>query len=209
MAASRRMSRGPGTPARTASRCSSRRPDRRAVGRAPRGGPRPPAAAGRPGRPRHAPAGGRHAALRQRARRRRRPFDAGLGRVVKLDKPGDFVGRAALERVAADGPAPPGRARRRGTGDRPPRLPRPRRRAADRRRHQRHAVADARRADRDGLRRTRRRGAGYHARHRDPRRARARRGSSRCRSTGGAVDVSVPDRLALHPRPRVGPGRRR
>jgi aminomethyltransferase len=32
------------------------------------------------------------------------PFDAGLGRVVKLDKAGDFVGRAALERVAADGP---------------------------------------------------------------------------------------------------------
>ncbi|MFI0422103.1 glycine cleavage system aminomethyltransferase GcvT [Spongiactinospora sp. 9N601] len=27
------------------------------------------------------------------------PFDAGLGRVVKFDKPGDFVGRAALERV--------------------------------------------------------------------------------------------------------------
>lgn len=26
------------------------------------------------------------------------PFDAGLGRVVKLDKPADFVGRAALER---------------------------------------------------------------------------------------------------------------
>src|SRR6478752_1119831 len=33
------------------------------------------------------------------------PFDAGLGRVVKLDKEGDFVGRAALERVAADGPS--------------------------------------------------------------------------------------------------------
>jgi aminomethyltransferase len=32
------------------------------------------------------------------------PYDAGLGRVVKLDKPGDFVGRAALEKVAADGP---------------------------------------------------------------------------------------------------------
>jgi len=32
------------------------------------------------------------------------PYDAGLGRVVKLDKPADFVGRAALERVAADGP---------------------------------------------------------------------------------------------------------
>ncbi len=28
------------------------------------------------------------------------PFDAGLGRVVKLDKPGDFVGRAALEERA-------------------------------------------------------------------------------------------------------------
>jgi aminomethyltransferase len=32
------------------------------------------------------------------------PFDAGLGRVVKLDKTADFVGRAALERAAADGP---------------------------------------------------------------------------------------------------------
>ena len=33
------------------------------------------------------------------------PFDAGLGRVVKLDKPDDFVGRAALEKIAADGPS--------------------------------------------------------------------------------------------------------
>jgi aminomethyltransferase len=32
------------------------------------------------------------------------PFDAGLGRVVKLDKPGDFVGRTALARVAEAGP---------------------------------------------------------------------------------------------------------
>lgn len=32
------------------------------------------------------------------------PFEAGLGRVVKLDKPGDFVGRDALARVAGDGP---------------------------------------------------------------------------------------------------------
>ena len=32
------------------------------------------------------------------------PYDAGLGRVVKLDKPGDFVGRSALERIAAAGP---------------------------------------------------------------------------------------------------------
>jgi aminomethyltransferase len=33
------------------------------------------------------------------------PFEAGLGRVVKLDKPDDFVGRAALERVTREGPA--------------------------------------------------------------------------------------------------------
>jgi aminomethyltransferase len=33
------------------------------------------------------------------------PFEAGLGRVVKLEKPGDFVGRAALEKVAREGPA--------------------------------------------------------------------------------------------------------
>jgi aminomethyltransferase len=32
------------------------------------------------------------------------PYDAGLGRVVKLDKTHDFVGRAALEKVAAEGP---------------------------------------------------------------------------------------------------------
>jgi aminomethyltransferase len=32
------------------------------------------------------------------------PFEAGLGRVVKLDEAGDFVGRAALEEVARDGP---------------------------------------------------------------------------------------------------------
>ena len=33
------------------------------------------------------------------------PFEAGLGRVVKLDKPDDFVGRGALEKVARDGVA--------------------------------------------------------------------------------------------------------
>jgi aminomethyltransferase len=32
------------------------------------------------------------------------PFDAGLGRVVKLDKPGDFVGRAALAEFAQQPP---------------------------------------------------------------------------------------------------------
>jgi aminomethyltransferase len=33
------------------------------------------------------------------------PFEAGLGRVVKLAKPDEFVGRAALEKVARDGPS--------------------------------------------------------------------------------------------------------
>jgi len=33
------------------------------------------------------------------------PYEAGLGRVVKLDKAGDFVGRAALEQIAQQGPA--------------------------------------------------------------------------------------------------------
>jgi glycine cleavage system T protein (aminomethyltransferase) len=32
------------------------------------------------------------------------PFEAGMARVVKLDKAGDFVGRTALEKVARDGP---------------------------------------------------------------------------------------------------------
>src|SRR5579863_6386888 len=32
------------------------------------------------------------------------PFEAGLGRVVKFDKPGDFVGRSALAERAAEGP---------------------------------------------------------------------------------------------------------
>ena len=33
------------------------------------------------------------------------PYEAGLGRVVKLAKPGDFVGRGPLEKVDRDGPA--------------------------------------------------------------------------------------------------------
>ena len=33
------------------------------------------------------------------------PYEAGLGRVVKLDKEGDFVGRAALERLSQSEPA--------------------------------------------------------------------------------------------------------
>jgi aminomethyltransferase len=37
--------------------------------------------------------------------RQTNPIEAGLGRVVKLEKPGDFVGKAALEKVRRDGPA--------------------------------------------------------------------------------------------------------
>jgi aminomethyltransferase len=37
--------------------------------------------------------------------RQTNPYEAGLGRVVKLDKPDDFVGREALERVARAGPS--------------------------------------------------------------------------------------------------------
>ncbi len=37
------------------------------------------------------------------------PFDAGLGRVVKFDKPGEFTGRAALEAAAARAEAAPPR----------------------------------------------------------------------------------------------------
>jgi aminomethyltransferase len=37
------------------------------------------------------------------------PFDAGLGRVVKFDKPGDFIGRQALERAAVQAEANPPR----------------------------------------------------------------------------------------------------
>ena len=33
------------------------------------------------------------------------PFEAGLGRVVKLGKPGDFMGRVALERISREGAA--------------------------------------------------------------------------------------------------------
>ena len=122
------------------------------------GGPGGRWAAGRPRRPRHAAPRGRDAALRQRARSATTPFDAGLGRVVKLDKTGRLRrargARAGRRRWPEEAPR---RADRRGPRHRPPRLPGPRRRTPDRRRHQRHAVADARRADRDGLRRAGRR----------------------------------------------------
>ena len=68
------------------------------------------------------------------------PFEAGLGRVVKLDKPGDFVGRAALEQGRPRGVrAASRRPRRRGRGIARHGYPVRVRRAADRRRHERHA----------------------------------------------------------------------
>ena len=106
------------------------------------------------------------------------PFEAGLGRVVKLDKPGDFVGRAALERVARDGSREATRRARRSAAAGSPGTA------------TRSTPATARtgvvtsgtqsptlgKADRDGLRRPGRRRAGYDGRRRDPRSAGARRG---------------------------------
>ena len=91
-------------------------------------------------RPRHAPPRGWHAAVRQRARHVDEPFEAGLGRVVKLTKPGDFVGRAAFERAASAAPT----RRRAGRGRAGiARHGYPvRRGAADRRGHQRDAFPD-------------------------------------------------------------------
>ena len=78
------------------------------------------------------------------------PYEAGLGRVVKLDKPGDFVGRAALEQgrpgrrparqlVGLDVTRPRHRPSRLSGATRG-------RRRRHRRRDQRHAVADPRSA---------------------------------------------------------------
>ena len=125
------------------------------------------------------------------------PYEAGLGSVVKLDKPDDFVGRAALRKVAEEGPA---RLRVglivRGRGHRPARLPGPGRRAPDRCRHERHAVADAGRADRDGLRRAGRRATGYDARRRGPGSA----GPGR-----GRVAAVLPPGPLTHPERARGP----
>ena len=88
------------------------------------------------------------------------PFEAGLGRVVKFDKPGDFVGRSALAVVAAAEPA-----RQAGRADHPvppggaARLPRARGRGRVRNRDQRRPVPHPGPADRYGLpERQRRRG---------------------------------------------------
>ena len=107
---SRPSSRGPATPARTGSRSSSTRPRPSELWDVLLDAVR--AAGGRP-------IGlGARDTLRLEAGmplygneldRDTNPYEAGLGRVVKLDKAGDFVGRAALEKVARDGPGPPAR----------------------------------------------------------------------------------------------------
>ena len=133
------------------------RPGGRALGRALAAGrrrARPRARRAR--RPRHAPARGRHAALRQRARPGDEPVrgrpgpDREARQAGRLRRPsGPRAGRPRRSGEAAR------RAHDAGPRDRPPRLPGARRRPADRRRHERHAVADARQGHRDGLRRPR------------------------------------------------------
>ena len=115
------------------------------------------------------------------------PYDAGLGRVVKLGKPGDFVGRAALERVAARraGASAWSASIVEGRGIARHGYPVVVRRPADRRRHQRDPVADARRADRDGVRRTRATPSRVPLSTSRSATRGSRHGSSPCRSTGG------------------------
>ena len=166
------------------------------------------------------------------------PFEAGLGRVVKLGKTGDFTGRAALEAVARDG------ASRRlvglvapGSGGSPATATRSSTRRPHRRRDQRHDVADAR--DRRSRWRTSRRRSRtrYDARRRDPRRAGRRRGRAAALLQAPGLKVGTrppvppacsaphltarvaahsrrnrthgPRRSALHQGARVGPRRRR
>ena len=124
------------------------------------------------------------------------PYQAGLGRVVKLGKTGDFVGRTALEKIARDGPS------RRLVGL-----------IVEGRGIARHGYPvwsgerrtgvvtsgtqspDARRADRDGVRRTRRRRAGYRSRYRDPRCAGAGTGRDPAVLQEGWLSAMVPTDL--------------
>ncbi|CAM5740937.1 Aminomethyltransferase [Streptomyces hirsutus] len=81
------------------------------------------------------------------------PFDAGFGRVVKFEKEGDFVGRAALAEAAARAERTPPRTLV-GLVAEGRRVPRAgyavggRRRRGDRRGHLRRALPDAGPADR-------------------------------------------------------------
>ena len=118
------------------------------------------------------------------------PFEAGLGRVVKLAKPGDFVGRAALEKVE------PRRARRVGSSAW----------SSEGRGIARHGYPvwsgdrrtgvvtsgtqspDARRPDRDGVRRTGATPSRVPLSMSRSAMPESRPGSSPCRSTGGSLN---------------------
>jgi glycine cleavage system aminomethyltransferase T len=131
------------------------------------------------------------------------PYDAGLGRVVRLDKPGGFVGRDSLARRAQETPV------RQLVGltlqSRRVRLHGPMGRRAGRRGHQRGAVAHARRADRDGVCPSRGRRGGQR-----PRRGRNGSAGGRCPRparaghTGGNA-VLPPPRLRAGPASRYHP----
>ena len=103
------------------------------------------------------------------------PFDAGLGRVVKLDKPGDFVGRAALAAAAQAPPSPgPGRPAERYPPRPPARVPGPVGRPATGHGNQRRPLTDPGRAHRHGLRRARGGRSGWWRGNRRRRAGRAR-----------------------------------
>ena len=121
------------------------------------------------------------------------PYEAGLGRVVRLDKPGDFVGRAALAERAAEGP----RRTLIGLVARSRRVPRHgyavlSRIRRSRRGDQRRPLTDAGHADRDGVRRDRRHGP---VRDRRPRHDRAGRPDRAAVLRQEKATMSVPAEL--------------
>ena len=115
-----------------------------------------------------------------------RPAEAGLGRVVKLDKAGDFVGRDALARGAARGPRKQLvglELRDRGIARHGYPVYAPAATNADRRRHQRHAVPTLGKAIAMAYVPPAAARAGYHGPGRHPRHRGCRRRSCRSRST--------------------------
>ena len=171
---------------------TGRRGRRADLGGADRGRRRSRPAPGRPGRTGHAPARGRDAALRQRARARphpvrRRSWPGGQARQARrLRRPRGT--RGARRGNAA---ARAGRARRPVQAGAETRLRRPLGRGRVRDGDQRGPVPDAWQADRDGLRRARRRARGAPGRARrrraQPAARRRHQGQRRDRRPGAAA----------------------